>query len=61
MSENIPEGLAGDLEESMKSILDLHKRYLSIFEWQDGPLVQAMRNGSFILLDEIIISRGCRS
>ena len=46
MSENIPEGLAGDLEESMKSILDLHKRYLSIFEWQDGPLVQAMRNGA---------------
>ena len=46
----------GDLEETMRNIRDLHKRYLSIFEWQDGPLVQAMRNGDFILLDEISLA-----
>ena len=27
--------------------------YRSPFEWIDGPLVQAMRNGDIILIDEI--------
>ena len=34
-----------------------YKRKLeSMFQWQDGPLIEAMRNGDFFLLDEISLA-----
>jgi midasin len=38
---------------------DAHSRLLrlqSIFEWHDGPLIEAMRNGDVFLLDEISLA-----
>lgn len=37
-------------------IHSLRIRYKALFEWQDGSLVQAMRSGSFFLLDEISLA-----
>ncbi|XLT62718.1 hypothetical protein HN873_019242, partial [Arachis hypogaea] len=34
----------------------LHKKWQSIFEWQDGPLVKAMRGGDLFLVDEISLA-----
>ena len=31
----------------------LWQRYQSLFEWSDGPLVEAMKNGDIFVLDEI--------
>ncbi len=31
-------------------------RSLALFQWQDGPLVQAMRNGDIFLLDELSLA-----
>ena len=31
----------------------LWQRYMALFEWQDGPLVEAMKNGDIFVLDEI--------
>ncbi|CAK7897218.1 midasin [[Candida] anglica] len=47
-------------DESLKEDLaeiDAGRRNASIlFEWNDGPLVQAMKNGDFFLLDEISLA-----
>jgi midasin len=60
--------LATSLSKALKlsSIPDDHKRLSnaqdrlsklqSIFEWNDGPLVEAMRNGEVFLLDEISLA-----
>ena len=40
------------LEESRRKLLSLQ----SIFEWRDGPLVEAMRSGDVFLLDEISLA-----
>ncbi|XLR27045.1 hypothetical protein S83_054945, partial [Arachis hypogaea] len=43
--------------EQLKFELDvLHKKWQSIFEWQDGPLVKAMRGGDLFLVDEISLA-----
>lgn len=39
--------------DALKDIHDILLRCRSPFEWVDGPLVQAMKSGSYILLDEI--------
>ncbi len=31
----------------------LYQKYVALFEWADGPLVRSMKDGSFLLLDEI--------
>ena len=31
-------------------------RLLSLFEWHDGPLIQAMKNGDMILFDELALA-----
>ena len=52
--------LNSDLEQDRRSLLEDCRRKLlrlhSIFEWRDGPLVQAMRNGDVFLLDEISLA-----
>jgi midasin (ATPase involved in ribosome maturation) len=40
----------------ISSIECLFKRYTALFEWSDGPLVQAMKAGDFLLLDEISLA-----
>lgn len=45
-------------EESPVSVLiqrvdNLKRRFQSIFEWCDGPLVESMKNGDLILVDEV--------
>ncbi|KAL6643149.1 hypothetical protein ACP70R_021330 [Stipagrostis hirtigluma subsp. patula] len=54
-----PEVPVQDLEamEQIKlDLMDLHKRWQAIFLWQDGPLVQAMKNGDLLLIDEISLA-----
>ncbi|XP_071712181.1 midasin isoform X2 [Rutidosis leptorrhynchoides] len=34
----------------------LHQKWCTIFNWQDGPLVQAMKNGDLFLVDEISLA-----
>ncbi|KAH3757277.1 AAA ATPase midasin [Pelomyxa schiedti] len=41
---------------SLKIISDLHTKYNTLFEWCDGPLVKAMKDGSVLLLDEISLA-----
>lgn len=46
-----------DIIEQMKVKLnELYKKWQSIFVWQDGPLVQAMKNGDLFLVDEISLA-----
>jgi len=45
-----------DLNHLFSEIESLYKRYNALFEWVDGPLVQAMRNGEYILLDELSLA-----
>ncbi|AET01690.2 midasin [Medicago truncatula] len=43
--------------EQLKLNLDvLHRKWQSIFEWQDGPLVKAMKDGDLFLVDEISLA-----
>jgi midasin len=50
-------GVAADAvrvsEEQMKEYDEISPKMKSLFEWSDGPLLDAMRNGHWILLDEI--------
>jgi midasin len=50
-------GLSADAarvcEEQMKEYDDISPKMKSLFEWSDGPLLDAMRNGHWILLDEV--------
>ena len=43
-------------QASFDAVKQQQQKYKSLFEWQDGPLVQAMREGNFILLDEISLA-----
>ncbi|KAE9393035.1 P-loop containing nucleoside triphosphate hydrolase protein [Gymnopus androsaceus JB14] len=49
-----------NLSSSVRDVLDELRRKISksksIFEWHDGPLVEAMRNGDVFLLDEISLA-----
>lgn len=47
-------------QDSFKQILQnlhqLYQKWQAIFEWQDGPLVEAMNCGDFFLMDEISLA-----
>ncbi|CAI5721444.1 unnamed protein product [Hyaloperonospora brassicae] len=48
--------LSGELttqKELVEKIDVLKRRYQSIFQWADGPLVESMKNGDLILIDEV--------
>ncbi|KAG7014001.1 Midasin [Cucurbita argyrosperma subsp. argyrosperma] len=45
-----------ELELIKKKLTELHKQWQTIFTWQDGPLVQAMRDGDMFLIDEISLA-----
>ncbi|KAF1780308.1 P-loop containing nucleoside triphosphate hydrolase [Phytophthora cactorum] len=40
-------------KELAEQIDALKRRFQSIFEWADGPLVESMKNGDLILIDEV--------
>jgi midasin len=44
------------LEQIKLDLMHLHKKWQAIFLWQDGPLVQAMKNGDLFLIDEISLA-----
>ena len=37
-------------------IASLRSKYLSLFQWDDGPLVSAMKGGQYFLIDEISLA-----
>ena len=43
-------------QEIVKSCLDEARSLSSLFEWSDGPLVQAMISGDLLLLDEVSLA-----
>ncbi|EGG02722.1 uncharacterized protein MELLADRAFT_66139 [Melampsora larici-populina 98AG31] len=45
-----------DSVQQLESVLKLLRQSLALFTWKDGPLVQAMREGDPVLLDEISLA-----
>ncbi|GAB4842594.1 hypothetical protein Ancab_012570 [Ancistrocladus abbreviatus] len=43
-------------EQMRQHLSQLHQKWQTIFTWQDGPLVQAMKNGDLFLVDEISLA-----
>ncbi|MCO5578538.1 hypothetical protein L7F22_032381 [Adiantum nelumboides] len=43
-------------KEEARTALRCANQSLALFEWHDGPLVEAMRNGDHVLLDEISLA-----
>lgn len=39
-----------------EKLAQLYQKWQTIFSWQDGPLVQAMKNGDLFLVDEISLA-----
>ena len=44
------------LKVKVKKLSELHGKWQTIFMWQDGPLIQAMRDGDLFLVDEISLA-----
>ncbi|KAI3759776.1 hypothetical protein L6452_07827 [Arctium lappa] len=44
------------VEEIRQRLSALHQKWCTIFIWQDGPLVKAMKNGDLFLVDEISLA-----
>ncbi|KAL4625562.1 hypothetical protein ACB092_05G035400 [Castanea dentata] len=45
-----------DFENMIEELSNLHQKWQTIFMWQDGPLVQAMKDGDIFLVDEISLA-----
>ncbi|KAL6547365.1 hypothetical protein OROMI_023086 [Orobanche minor] len=46
-----------DYMENLKvDMRQLHQKWCTIFMWQDGPLIEAMKNGDLLLVDEISLA-----
>lgn len=43
-------------EKIKLELQQLHQKWQTIFTWQDGPLVQAMKAGDLFLVDEISLA-----
>ncbi|KAL6070950.1 Midasin [Balamuthia mandrillaris] len=44
------------LRQLVQEIQALHKQHTALFQWYDGPLVQAMKQGDLFLIDEISLA-----
>lgn len=51
-----PEEGVSALREAASSSAEAARQHAALFEWQDGPLVQAMREGDLLLLDEVSLA-----
>lgn len=45
-----------NIEQIHEEMTELLKQWRTIFMWQDGPLVQAMKSGDLFLVDEISLA-----
>lgn len=45
-----------DFQLVIDALVQLELNWQAIFLWQDGPLVQAMKNGDLFLVDEISLA-----
>lgn len=54
--ETVGVGEMESLRSQMEEIEGLARRYNSLFEWSDGPLVTAMKSGQMLLLDEMSLA-----
>lgn len=50
------EDMIKKLQIIIDSLSELHQKWQTIFMWQDGPLVHAMKNGDLFLVDEISLA-----
>ncbi|CAH0485031.1 unnamed protein product [Peronospora farinosa] len=50
---SVLDGDSTQQKELVEQIDVLKRRFQSIFEWADGPLVESMKNGDFFLIDEV--------
>ncbi|XP_021720497.1 midasin-like [Chenopodium quinoa] len=55
MSDGHENDLAS-IEKTKAELSQLYQQWQTIFVWQDGPLVQAMKNGDLLLVDEISLA-----
>lgn len=55
-SANITKQDVGILDKIITELTELHQKWQTIFMWQDGPLVQAMKHGDLFLMDEISLA-----
>ncbi|KAG8892415.1 hypothetical protein FRC01_014182, partial [Tulasnella sp. 417] len=53
---SVNKALPPTAREKLREVLGKLKRANALFEWHDGPLVEAMRNGGVFLLDEISLA-----
>ena len=44
------------IEQMNLDLIQLYQKWQTIFMWQDGPLVQAMKDGDLFLVDEISLA-----
>ncbi|KAK2996619.1 hypothetical protein RJ639_026430, partial [Escallonia herrerae] len=44
------------MDQMCHNLLQLHQKWQTIFMWQDGPLVKAMKDGDLFLVDEIALA-----
>lgn len=52
-----PDTLPAAAFAELKNAVDgLRSQYETLFSWYDGPLIQAMRDGDYILIDEISLA-----
>lgn len=50
------EDMIKKLQIIIDSLSELHQKWQTIFMWQDGPLVHAMKKGDLFLVDEISLA-----
>ena len=57
MYQTVPAGVALSIPTELRERIELNRvRSTGLFEWADGPLIQAMKEGSLFLLDEISLA-----
>ncbi|KAK9099488.1 hypothetical protein Syun_026533 [Stephania yunnanensis] len=56
LSAAITSGDIDTFERMKEDLFELYEKWQTIFTWQDGPLVQAMKDGDLFLLDEISLA-----
>ncbi|KAK2975328.1 hypothetical protein RJ640_013841 [Escallonia rubra] len=44
------------MDQMCRNLLQLHQKWQTIFMWQDGPLVKAMKDADLFLVDEISLA-----
>lgn len=45
-----------NIEKIKEEMYQLLEKWRTIFKWQDGPLVEAMKSGDLFLVDEISLA-----